>query len=155
MKSPPYVLIQSEWLTWTSLAGMPPPSGISVAFCTSEMQSAGSTRLSLVGITSLSVSDSAVSVYWLSLGCKICQALASMLLWCRGMLHWFCYAVIGCRILALLLAGARDCQLCSFARPCVVRLIMPLLSGVTASLDWKEIPVPSCGLPGVIRAGQM
>ncbi len=122
---------------------MPPSSGIIVAFRTSEMQSAGSTHLSLVGITSLSVSDSALSVYWLSLGCKICQVPASMLLWCRGMSHWFCYAVIGCRIQTLLLAGAGDCQLCSFARPCVVRLIMPLLSGVKAPLDWKEIPYPA------------
>lgn len=56
---------------------MQPSSGISVAFRTSEMLCAHSSHLSLVGITSLSVSDSALRVYWLRLGCKICQALAS------------------------------------------------------------------------------
>jgi len=134
---------------------MPPSSRISVACRTAEMQTAGSTHLLLVGITSLSVSDSALSVYWLSLGYKICQALASMLLWCRGMSLWFWYAVIGFGIQTLLLAGARDCQLCSFARPCMVQLIMPTMSGVKASLDWKEILAPSCGLPAVLQAGQM
>lgn len=146
---------RSEWLTWASRLGMPPSSGISVACRTSEMQTAGSTHLLLAGITSLSVSDLALSVYWLSLGCKICQAPASTLLWCRGMSLWFWYAVIGCGIQTLLHAGAGDCQLCSFARPCMVWLIMPPLSGVKASLDWKEILVPSCGLPAVLQAGQM
>lgn len=135
------VVIMCSYLKWAFSLRLPLPLELVWHFTVQRCKRAGSTHLSLVGITSLSDSTFKLAVYWISLGCKICQALADRLLWCRGLSHRFWYPVIGCRIQTLLLAGAGDCQLCSFAQPCVFRLIMPPLSGVKASLDWKEIPV--------------